>query len=144
MGFFRYAIKSAAAIIKPGVASVSRIFVSSGMIRVSLISSLGLAIALSALSVAVDAQESGRHPMADMRKAAIEGPVKRLLSQDRQSLSNPATKPQAQSTAFSNPKVKPGLVKWHADFASACAASRSSGKPVLLFHMMGKLDDGFC
>ena len=44
----------------------------------------------------------------------------------------------------SNPKVQPGLVRWHADFASACAAAKNSGKPVLLFHMMGKLDQQFC
>ena len=43
-----------------------------------------------------------------------------------------------------NPKVKPGLVKWHANFAKACEASKKSGKPVLLFQLMGKLDDQFC
>ena len=43
-----------------------------------------------------------------------------------------------------NPKVKPGLVKWHANFSEACEASKKSGKPVLLFQMMGKLDDQFC
>jgi hypothetical protein len=46
--------------------------------------------------------------------------------------------------ASDNPKVKPGLVKWHANFAEACEASKKSGKPVLLFQMMGKLDDQFC
>jgi hypothetical protein len=43
-----------------------------------------------------------------------------------------------------NPKVKPGDVKWHASFAEACKAAEKSGKPVLLFQMMGKLDDQFC
>ena len=43
-----------------------------------------------------------------------------------------------------NPKVQPGKVKWHANFADACAAAQKSGKPVLLFQMMGKLDDQFC
>ena len=36
-----------------------------------------------------------------------------------------------------NPTVAPGLVKWHPTFAEAQAAARQSGKPVLLFHMMG-------
>jgi hypothetical protein len=43
-----------------------------------------------------------------------------------------------------NPKVKPGDVKWHASFADACKAAQKSGKPVLLFQLMGKLDDQFC
>ena len=43
-----------------------------------------------------------------------------------------------------NPKVQPGLVNWHKDFTEACAAAKKSGKPVLLFQMMGKLDDQFC
>ena len=41
-------------------------------------------------------------------------------------------------------KVKPGDVKWHSDFQAACATSETSGKPVLLFQLMGKLDDEFC
>lgn len=45
---------------------------------------------------------------------------------------------------FTNPKVKPGDVNWHADFETACNVSRKSGKPVLLFQMMGNLDDRFC
>jgi hypothetical protein len=62
-------------------------------------------------------------------KGVIEQPTERLL---------------ATATGFVNPKVEPGKVKWHADFATARAASAKSGKPVLLFQMMGKLDDQFC
>lgn len=43
-----------------------------------------------------------------------------------------------------NPRVRPGLVPWRRDFNAACAASRTSGKPVLHFQMMGKLDERFC
>jgi hypothetical protein len=43
-----------------------------------------------------------------------------------------------------NPTVKPGLVNWHGSFADAKAASEKSGRPVLLFHMMGQLDKQFC
>ena len=42
------------------------------------------------------------------------------------------------------PKVAPGKVTWHATFVAACEAARKSGKPVLLFQMMGKLDEQFC
>ena len=48
------------------------------------------------------------------------------------------------AAAAENPQVRPGRVRWHNDFADACAAARGSGKPVLLFHMMGRLDQKFC
>jgi hypothetical protein len=51
---------------------------------------------------------------------------------------------KAAAQDFVNPKVQPGKVNWHKDFAAACAASARSGKPVLLFQMMGKLDEQFC
>jgi hypothetical protein len=43
-----------------------------------------------------------------------------------------------------NPKVEPGAVKWHDSLAAACAAAKKSGKPVLLFQMLGRLDQRFC
>jgi hypothetical protein len=43
-----------------------------------------------------------------------------------------------------NPAAPPGRVRWHADFAAACTASRASSKPVFLFQMMGRLDQRFC
>jgi len=43
-----------------------------------------------------------------------------------------------------NRRVKPGDVGWHINFEQACKASKLSGRPVLLFEMMGKLDDEFC
>ena len=42
-----------------------------------------------------------------------------------------------------NPKVQPGKVSWHADFAVACKTSRQSGKPVLLFQLLGQLDQRY-
>jgi hypothetical protein len=68
---------------------------------------------------------------ADRGKEDIEVPIKQVL---------------AARTAMSsdNPKVQPGLVRWHTDFGAACEAAKKSRKPVLLFQMMGKLDDQFC
>lgn len=43
-----------------------------------------------------------------------------------------------------NPKVTPGLVQWKNDFEDACLASKRSGKPVLLFQVLGRLDERFC
>jgi len=48
------------------------------------------------------------------------------------------------TVAPSNPRVRPGLVQWRASFDAACAAGRDSGRPVFLFHMMGRLDQRFC
>jgi hypothetical protein len=68
----------------------------------------------------------------DMRKSIMELPLKRSIA-PAPLLSEPATA-----------RVAPGKVKWHATFEDACAASRTSGKPVMLFVMMGNLDDKFC
>jgi hypothetical protein len=57
---------------------------------------------------------------------------------------NKSATPTLTSQEFINPHVQPGLVRWHATFAEACQAAKKSHKPVLLFHMMGKLDDLFC
>ena len=75
---------------------------------------------------------------ADGGKYEIEMPTKQLLA--ARSLPVPA----AASAEFVNPKVQPGKVRWHKDFATARAAATKSHKPVLLFQMMGKLDDQFC
>jgi len=64
---------------------------------------------------------------AYITKSTIEKPAKALLA-----------------GTFVNPKVAPGKVRWHTDFSIACETSKKSGKPVLLFQMMGKLDDQFC
>ena len=70
---------------------------------------------------------------ADRAKGAIESRPERVVA----ALSTTAT-------ADANPAVKPGKVNWHPTFAEACAASKQSGKPVLLFQLLGKLDHKFC
>jgi hypothetical protein len=69
----------------------------------------------------------------DKRKSAIETPTKALIAVRT-----------APAAAAVNPKVAPGKVRWHAAFAAARAASAKSKRPVLLFHLLGKLDDQFC
>ncbi len=79
--------------------------------------------------------------LRDVGKAAIEAPSKGLLTQSQPAPRAVApTRPEVPA----GPKVMPGKVRWHADFAAACAAATTSGKPVLLFHLMSKLDDRFC
>ena len=55
-----------------------------------------------------------------------------------------APAPHEVAVAEENPNVKPGLVKWHASLIDAKSAAEKSGKPVLVFHMMGQLDKQFC
>jgi hypothetical protein len=105
------------------------------MIRASSIVLRSGIMLLVGTLLASDAVGEERSPKAiprDLSKGQIEIPTERLL----------AAATAAKDSA--NPKVAPGRVRWHSDFTSACAASRKSGKPVLLFHMMGKLDDQFC
>lgn len=41
-------------------------------------------------------------------------------------------------------RLAPGRVAWRRDFAAACAAAQRSAKPVLHFHMLGRLDQELC
>jgi hypothetical protein len=38
----------------------------------------------------------------------------------------------------------PAGVRWHASYDAALAAARVSGKPVMLFQLLGQLDDALC
>jgi hypothetical protein len=97
---------------------------------------LKLAMLASMLSSLITVQACSAKEL-DFRKSTIEVPLKRELSL------NSSTIPQVSSTS-DNPKVMPGKVVWHKSLEAACQASKLSGKPVLLFQMLGKLDDQFC
>jgi len=75
---------------------------------------------------------------ADLAKTVVIEPPALAVIQHN------STAPAAPGKAFVNPHVSPGRMHWHASFAEACQAAQKSRKPVLLFHMMGKLDDLFC
>jgi len=96
---------------------------------------LGFA-ALAVMAVAAAGGDSPKPVALDRSKSAIESPTRAVVA------ANSATVPAAGK--FVNPKVEPGKVKWHPNFAAACTAARMSHKPVLLFQMMGKLDEQFC
>ncbi|PZM79266.1 MAG: hypothetical protein DKT66_22570 [Candidatus Melainabacteria bacterium] len=68
-------------------------------------------------------------PPAELR---LKAPAKAVGSSQKPSLKN------------RNEKVEPGKVRWHKMVQTAMDASKQSGKPVLLFQMMGHLDDRFC
>lgn len=96
--------------------------------------SLPVVVVLACASPALAAEPP--QPIPDGEKRIAEFSTKAVLA----ALSAQA----AQPAPSDNPQVQPGKVKWHANFADACAAAQKSGKPVLLFQMMGKLDEQFC
>jgi hypothetical protein len=97
------------------------------------LASLGL-LALAAVAALGDDKAARPKANVDASKSVkIEPPTVKVVA-----------KQSATVAKTDNPKVKPGLVNWHKSFEEACTASQKSGKPVLLFQMMGKLDDQFC
>src|SRR4051794_18818904 len=103
--------------------------------RKSLAALAGLAVLLAARPAAAEDKKPARLDFT--KRVAVENRTEALVK----ALSG-AAPPRAEAAV--NPKVAPGKVKWHASLAAACAAARKSGKPVLLFQLMGKLADQFC
>lgn len=83
-------------------------------------------------------------PAPDDRKRSIEADTKEFVAEFTIPATDSTKPAPSAATSVENPKVAPGKVTWHGDFAAACAASSKSGKPVLFFQMMGNLDDRFC
>ncbi len=84
-------------------------------------------------------------------KGSIEFPLKLMLKNKTGGISPLIPTSRSTSSIPSNKEithnadhVQAGLVAWSPDFATACQKSKSSGKAVLLFQMMGKLDEEFC
>ena len=75
----------------------------------------------------------------DFSKFMIEATVESLV--EKVTLSEPSE--LDTFTKDDNPDCEPGLVSWHVDFEAACAASGNSGKPVMLFQLLGRLDQRF-
>jgi hypothetical protein len=92
---------------------------------------LACAALLSALAYTHARQAAPAAP-ADPTKKKIELRPKAVLARSA------AVKPG------DNPKVAPGKVRWHASAEAAGKAAAKSGKPVLLFNLMGRLDHTFC
>lgn len=130
-------------------------------------------LAGNSAGLAVLASETNEVPPArvfapkfpDVSKSRIELPVKGIIGDLRMPIasdmkgkrSESVRVPAPQSSAKtlgssqksplkpgSNQKVEPGKVRWHRAIQTAMEASSQSGKPVLLFQMMGRLDDRFC
>jgi len=119
---------------------------------------LGLGVVAGSGGVGV-----GQDAFPDVGKAAIERPVKRLVADARAPQAPPKPEQPDRDVAkrimerpterlvrnavgaatANSDKVAPGKVDWHADFETAKTAAVDSGKPVLLFQLLGKLDEEF-
>jgi hypothetical protein len=82
--------------------------------------------------------------LRDLSKGIIERPLEKTLAPGGVLPPLSQYGPLPATPQFVNPKVAPGKINWQTDFETACESAKTSGKPVLLFQMMGKLDDGFC
>jgi hypothetical protein len=54
-----------------------------------------------------------------------------------------ATDDTASPVAPKTPKVEAGKVNWHASLDAAKTAAQKTGKPILLFQLLGRLDNRF-
>ena len=82
-------------------------------------------------------------PVDVSKKDVVERGTSRVV-QGSTEIERAAAALRAAQADAKNPTVEPGKVKWHKTLAEAQAASAKSGRPVLLFHMMGQLDKQFC
>ena len=112
--------------------------------RVSCFSALNMLATLFAVAVVNAAW--GQGPAAAragiITKSAVEAGSASLVARAR--LVNSVNSGSTAAGGVSNPKVQPGLVHWHATMDEARLAARRSGRPILLFQMMGNLDEQFC
>jgi hypothetical protein len=99
----------------------------------------GLAVLLT---LAVSAALGDGQPAKFMAKGSVESSAKNVLANTAGL--NVGTPVAANVPQSDNPKVQPGLVSWHPTMAEACAVGRRTGKPVLLFQLMGNLNEKFC
>jgi|SRR5262245_51657127 len=95
---------------------------------------------VSSLQSPMQSQEKPAAKLDFTKTVRVEKPTSNLLARESAAVTNTAN----ITGTFANPKIQPGKVSWHSTWKAACDAAAKSGKPVLLFQMMGKLDDQFC
>jgi hypothetical protein len=94
------------------------------------------------------ASESARttQPPLDVSKFRIESGVERLVGEQSKGTNPTPSVASTDPSATSGPepeKVEPGKVRWHDNLGAAMRASADSNKPVLLFQLLGQLDERF-
>src|SRR5262245_60458061 len=96
---------------------------------------------LGAIGVIVFAQDEKK---ADRGKSEVEMPVKRAVADVGKMMAEMPIKDVIAPIPLKEGKVAAGLVAWHASPDAAMDAAKRSGKPVLLFQLLGRLDDEWC
>lgn len=115
----------------------------------ALLLSVTFALAATA-AFAQEAPPGGNPPLfsdpPDLRKMAIEVPTERAIRDSDGRGGAAPLAPETDDRTAATPRIpaKPGLVRWHEDRAAALAAAAESGRPVVVFQMMGDLDDELC
>ena len=89
------------------------------------------------------AEKAAEDSRLDRSKIDIESPVESLVKTSRGIETQPKVVHPKNSATPVAISVKPGLVTWHKDYATAKAASEESGKPILLFQLLGNLGEHF-
>ncbi|HMP03485.1 MAG TPA: hypothetical protein PKD86_14030 [Gemmatales bacterium] len=103
-------------------------------LRLLLLMSLAFGcLGLSALAADPPNPPASANPVPDVSKRMMEAPTRRLVDSSTPS-----------PTDFVNPRRAPGKIAWHPTWEAALTASARSGKPILLFQLLGKLDLEFC
>ena len=114
---------------------------------------LTMLLALACAPAAWSADGENPKQKLDRRKSFIESPLQAAVARKsapvirtpKKKIEQPTERVVAASAAeFENPRVAAGKVRWHADLDAARQAARRSGRPVLLFQLLGKLDERFC
>jgi hypothetical protein len=88
-----------------------------------------IVLALAA-TAAVAAAEDPPPQRLDVGKSLIEAPVESAV--------------RSRTLDPLELKARPGLVRWHAGLVDALAAAKVSRRPVLVFQLLGNLDQEFC
>lgn len=80
---------------------------------------------------------------ADRTKRDVIEPAAEAIVRNAQPPEAAAAEESTAAPADDNPRVEPGKVQWHDGVDAAIVAAKSSGKPVLVFHLLGQLDQRF-
>lgn len=94
----------------------------------------------SEVQAAAPQQEAKPAPADRTKRMEVERAAEAIV---RETQPAGAADESTAGKADDNPRVEPGKVRWRDDVAAAITAAKESGKPVLVFHLLGQLDQRF-
>ncbi len=95
--------------------------------------------------------KGAKHRKLDIGKMTVELPLIKRISSASSSVnfgpkklkSGRNTKIGQEVSAFKNPAVRPGHIRWHDSFEQAQRTSLKSNKPIFIFYLLGQLNEKF-